>query len=314
MDRDVWTNLMAAIRRATGAVKSSVRAPKYSDRLIVAMYFWSVWHDRCLSWAADRDHYGALFRPRKLPSVSQFTRRVKTASVREILQRVHDDLAAVHVASPVSYLDGKALPVSPVSKDKEATRGKVPGGFAKGYKLHAYVTEDQRIVAWSLMPLNTAEQSVAMELFAALRNPHGATRATLSPLSLADSNYDSADLHRAVAAGGGSLLTPLKGQGRIKNGRHHPVTLRQMGPARREAVALWKGHPDLCQYVLDQRDDIERVFSALTCYGGGLGPLPAWVRTLPRVRRWVGAKISLYHARLWARKQRDEKQEKGVAA
>jgi hypothetical protein len=32
--------------------------------------------------------------------------------------------------------------------------------------------------------------------------------------------------------------------------------------------------------------------------GGGLGPLPAWIRRLERTRRWVGCKIVLYHARL----------------
>ena len=41
-------------------------------------------------------------------------------------------------------------------------------------------------------------------------------------------------------------------------------------------------------------DTIERVFGVLCCTAGGLGALPPWVRTLDRVRRWVGAKIVLY--------------------
>jgi len=45
-------------------------------------------------------------------------------------------------------------------------------------------------------------------------------------------------------------------------------------------------------------DTIERVFGVLCCTAGGLGALPPWVRTLDRVRRWVGAKIVLYNARL----------------
>jgi hypothetical protein len=37
----------------------------------------------------------------------------------------------------------------------------------------------------------------------------------------------------------------------------------------------------------------------LVCTAGGLGTaLPPWVRTLARVRRWVGAKIVMYNARL----------------
>ena len=45
-------------------------------------------------------------------------------------------------------------------------------------------------------------------------------------------------------------------------------------------------------------DTIERVFGVLCCTAGGVGALPSWVRTLERMRRWVGAKIVLYNARL----------------
>jgi hypothetical protein len=293
---------MAAIARATRGMKPSVRNPRFADALIVAMYLWTVWHDRPLCWAADRSHYGLLFRPRKLPSVSQFTRRVKTDSVRLILQAVHEDLACTHLSSPVAYLDGKPLTVSPVSKDRQAKRGRVSGGFAKGYKLHAYVSEDGRIAMWSVMPLNVAEQTVAMALMthAAENTPH-----LLAPLTMADSNYDSAQLHKLLASVNSQLelLTPLKGQKRVKGGTHHPVTLRQMGPERRKLVATWKADAGLCRHVLRDRDDIERTFGILTCTAGGLGPLPAWVRTLERVRRWVGGKIALHHARLQVRQQ-----------
>jgi hypothetical protein len=312
MDRDIWTLVMDAIRRATRrGVKSSVLNPRFADSLILAMYLWTVWHDRPLCWASDRSHYGSLFRPRKLPSVSQFTRRVKTDSVRIALQAVHDDLARAHLSSPVAYLDGKALAVSPVSKDRDAKRGRVSGGFARGYKLHAYVSEDGRIALWSVMPLNVAEQTVAAALMA-----HAAENAPhlLAPLTMADSNYDSAALHKLLAAapaddaadGRLALLTPLKGQKRVKGGVHHAVTLRQMGTARRELVATWNADAGLCRHVLRDRDDIERAFGILTCTGGGLGPLPAWVRTLERVRRWVGAKIALYHARLQVRQRQVE--------
>ena len=283
MDRDVWMLVTQAICRATRSAKSSVLHPRFADSLIVAMYLWTVWHDRPLCWASDRSHYGSLFRPRKLPSVSQFTRRVKTDSVRIALQAVHDDLARTHLSSPVAYLDGKALVVSPVSKDRDAKRGRVSGGFARGYKLHAYASEDGRIALWSVMPLNVAEQSVAAALHKLLAAAAAGT---------ADGRLE--------------LLTPLKGQKRVKGGVHHPVTLRQMGPARRQLAATWKADPGLCRHVLRDRDDIERTFGILTCTGGGLGPLPAWVRTLARVRRWVGAKIALYHARLQVRQRQVE--------
>jgi hypothetical protein len=39
------------------------------------------------------------------------------------------------------------------------------------------------------------------------------------------------------------------------------------------------------------RSDIERRLGNLCCFGGGLAPLPAWVRTPHRVARWVAAKL-----------------------
>jgi len=295
MDRVLWKTLTAATRRAARKVKCSVRKPEFSDYLIVTMYFWSVWHDRCMSWACDKSHYGDLFRPRRLPSISQFTRRVKTDSCQRILQLVHQDLTAEHRNQPLMIFDGKPLPVSPVSKDRDARSGHVRGGFAKGYKLHAVATQTGRIILWSVMPLNVAEQTVAMELMAHV--PH-ATDFPTQPMTLADSNYDSSDLYAASARCGRQLLSPLKGQRRVKNGQHHPVTLRQMSPARRQSVQIWQMHASLAQLLLKQRVAIERIFGTLTSFGGGLGPLPSWVRGLDRVRRWVGAKIIVYHVRL----------------
>ena len=96
MDRDLWTFVLRAVRRAASEVgwHGGQRRPVYANGLIAAMYIWSVWHDRPLCWACDRAHYGGPFRPpRRLPSVSQFTRRVRSDDCRRILQRVHDAFA-----------------------------------------------------------------------------------------------------------------------------------------------------------------------------------------------------------------------------
>ncbi len=294
---ELWLLIVAAIRRAARAVALTrkERTPRYADALIVAMYIWSVWHDRPMRWACDRTHYGALFRPGKLPSISQFTRRVKSERTQEILQRVHGELAERGVISDEGYLDGKPLLVSPVSKDRQATRGKISGGYAKGYKLHAFVNERRRIVVWSVMGLNVAEQSVAAEML-----PH-LPPLTNHALVMMDSNYDSAPLHKQVAGPLGlCLLHPLRGQQHVGNKGHHPTTLREMGAARRELLRVWNDRPELIELVLRARQPIERTFGVLVCTGGGLTSLPAWARTLSRVRRWVGVKIILYNARLKA--------------
>jgi hypothetical protein len=291
MDRDVWQTILAAIKRAARQVEPSVRSPMFADWLIVAMYFWTCWHDRPQGWACEREHYGRLFRPRKLPSISQFNRRLKTHSVTLIQQRVHDELAQRGLPASVSFVDGKPLPVSAVSRDPDARRGHVTGGIAKGYKLHAIVTEDRRIVVWSVTALNVHETHVAQVLC-----EHLPPQLELA-LMLGDGNYDAADLHKTVEQTQSRLLVPLRGMA------EHPVTLRQMGAARREHIELTQAQPELVKYVLNWRTQIERTFSTLSCTGGGLGPLPAWVRRLERVRRWVGCKIVVYHARLQCQKR-----------
>jgi hypothetical protein len=299
MDREIWRTLMDAIRRAARAIKSTGREPTYSDALIVAMYLWAVWHKQSLSWACDRLHYNTLFRPRQLPSISQFTRRVKSEACRAILQRVHQDLAARGAVGALGYIDGKGLLVSPVSKDPEAARGHISGGFAKGYKLHAYVNEARRVVVWAVTPLNTDEKVVARELLL----PHLPPPADpLHALDLGDKNYDARPLYDGFAGCGRSLITPLRAQQLVGADGHSASALKNMGPIRREALAAWQQRPDLAEYVLEQRNNVEGTFSVLAV-ACGLDFLPTFVRRLDRVRRWTGAKIIIYHARLWAQEQ-----------
>jgi len=306
MDRNVWRRVKAAVKRACRKNKvERLREPTFSDVQIMLMYLWCIWHDRCLSWACDKSHYGDLFRPRKLPSISQFSRRVREDHFQKILQAVHEELARDGLNSPIHYTDGKPITVGPVSKDPDARSGRISGGYAKGYKLHAIVSENRKIVIWSVMPLNVAEQSVAMEMSQWL--PPGDPLA----LMLADSNFDSAPLHNTLELSDRRLLTPLKGQKRVKNGQHHPTTLKQMGPLRREAVQVHKQHPQLINYVLKQRNNVEGVFSVLTVALHVSRP-PAYVRRLERVRRWTGAKIILYHARLEAQKEQTNPEAAGV--
>lgn len=66
-------------------------------------------------------------------------------------------------------------------------------------------------------------------------------------------------------------------------------------------MELWRDRPELAKRVYDKRGRIERIFSSLTSFGGGLAPLPAWVRRIARVRRWVTAKVVIYNARVLLR-------------
>ena len=295
MDHDQWRLVAALVRRAAASLPRPTRRFDYPDAQIVGMYLWAVAHDRPMCWACDAAHYTPSWRPRQLPSVSQFHRRVRTDRVRQILQRVHDAAGGALVPTAITSLDGKSLPVGPVSKDPDARVGYAARGrLARGYKLHAIVTEDRRIPCWTVRPMNEHEMPVARRMLRALSGGWFGPRS----VALADGNYDSHDLHKDVDALGGHLVTNLRGKGT------HPVTLRQMGAARRELLRLDRTARPLVRMVARHRNDAEVTFSSLTSYGGGLGPLPAFVRRLPRVTRWVGAKIILYHTRLRLRTTR----------
>ncbi len=291
MNRDQWRIVLKAIKHSDRKLGKAKRM-RYPCWLIVAMYLWSVAHDRPLSWACRREHYVGGFQPRRLPSVSQFTRRIKTPRCQRILQDVHDALSRRDRATAISFFDGKPLPVGGASRDPDARRGRCVGGFAKGYKLHAWVTEDGRMPVWTVCGLNRHEAVVAEKMFS------DAPRLSSRALVLADRNYDARRVYDAVALQGGGLLVP---HGIIAVDRS---SLHHMGPHRREARVLWRDHRIMGQYVYRQRVRVEGVFSAMCSFGGGLGPLPAWVRRIDRVRRWVGAKIILYHARLMDQKNR----------
>jgi hypothetical protein len=187
----------------------------------------------------------------------------------------------------LSFFDGKALVIGDYSTDRDARDGYGIGKLHRGYKLHAWATEEGKIPCFAVHPLNVGEPNVARQLTE--RIPPGVW-------VLADANYDSAPLYAAVRQRRAHLLTPLKGATKSRR------RLQQMEPSRRMILEWWQSMPAVCRMLLAFRPQIERIFSALTVFGGGLTTLPPWVRRLDRVRRWVAAKIAIYHARLKCRR------------
>jgi hypothetical protein len=282
MSSHVWKLVYQSLRRVDRRIPKQGRACQYGDILIVAMYLWSTFHDRPLCWAADRSNYSTLFRPRKLPSRSQFGRRIKSARCQALLEALNRELAEVEDVPNVFLMDSRPLCVGAYSRDPDARTGYTKDGFMKGYKLHALATKQGGIAAWRLTPLNRNDKPVARELIEEA-SPQG--------LVLADGSYDSGALYDHVLKHRALLLTPLPAN---VGGGHRPQSA-----ARLLAARMWaNGAEDLYR----ERLGIERIFSQQSSFGGGLAPLPAWVRRLSRVRRWVAAKLILYHARLGLRK------------
>ena len=283
MSSHVWKLVYQNLRRVDRRIPKQGRSCRYDDTLIVGMFLWATFHDRPLCWAADRSNYSSLFRPRKLPSRSQFGRRIRTTRCQKLIDALNRELAKVEGVANLFVMDSRPLRLGLYSRDPDARRGHAGGGFAKGYRLHALATKQGEIVSWRLAPMNRNDRLVARELIEEAR-PQG--------MVLADGNYDSGALYDQVQEHGAQLLTPLPAN---VGGGHRPKS-----SARLSAARMWKNG---AKTLYRERVEIERIFSRQSSFGGGLAPLPAWVRRRRRVWRWVAAKLILYHARLVLRSE-----------
>jgi len=277
MSSQIWRVLYPIIVQEARAMDRPRRKTCFSDQLIVGMFFWMVLHDRTQEWACHRSSYHAVFRPRVLPSPSQFSRRLRSPRCLELLKRV-ERAAAPCSTSPCCYLDARPLAVGTCSKDPDAKPGRVYGGFARGYRVHSLLDEKETVIAWKLEPMNVAEVTVAPELLR--QAPAGSS-------VLADSNYDRAPLYEIAAEHGATLLA----KPRVNAGKGH----RPQSAARLASIAQWQADP---QTYASRRTHVERAQAHQSSFAGGLQPLPAWVRRLHRVKRWVAAKLVINHVRL----------------
>jgi len=282
MDRELWNQLSQAMFDVARGFRRCPRQT-YDTHRIVRLYLWSVLHDRPVIWATNPRSWSYSTRPQALPDQSTMSRRLRDAQTWCFLDKL-----ARRVAGPVrpvliKALDGKPLVVAKHSADADATRGRGVGGFAKGYKLHAIWGGGPMPLAWSVRPLNVSEITEAQRLIPQLSD---------EGYLLADANYDRNVLYDQAAAHGHQLISqrqrPAVGLG---HRRHSPHRLR--------SIQLLEQAPSpFGRELYRRRRAIERDFAGLTGFGGGLQCLPSWVRSLPRVRLFVHAKLIINAARI----------------
>lgn len=258
----------------------------YSDATVALACLWAAINNRSLRWAAEPANW-PLWCRRPRPGYSQLRRRAGRPSVAALLLRVDRELTTRLGRSCDKAADGKPLVVSGFSRDPDATRGHVPGGFGRGYRLHA--VRDGRTGVIELAAVTGLHAGEGRVLRGLLR------RADLRGWVLrADANYDSNRLYALASVRGGRLIAPRRKRGRGLG--HHP-----QHPDRLAAIAELEQAPDARRLHRRLRADIERGFADL-CQCVGLFALPPFVRRLRRVRRWVRVKILLYHLTLVLRR------------
>lgn len=273
MERELWRVLYLLVRK----FDSGWGSWRYSMTDILGAYFWAVVHDRPTSWAADPRQWPDDLRPTLLPPQSTLSRRLRRPQIVELMTMVEQHLTAMLSLAVylVKRIDGKPLPVSAVSKDPDTGYGRGAGAKQKGYKLHAVWTVGPMPIAWALTAMNASEKVMARHLIPTL--PGGG-------YLLGDSQYDVNYLYD-LASESGSQLVAKKTKDRGRGGLGH----RRQSPGRLRSIELLK--TQFGRALFNQRNAIESRFGTLTSTGGGLGPLPAWVRRFTRVRNWVQAKI-----------------------
>ena len=273
------------------------RAPgcRYSDSLVVLVYFLAVIRDRSPRWASDGRNWPLWMRRLARPSYSQLRRRLKTPSAGRLVRRLNDEFRGTLPRSAEKACDGKPLVVGGYSKDPDAGEGKLPGGgWGRGYKVHVILDAACGAAdAFAVTALGAPGEPTVMARLVAEVAPAGVLRGAVMR---GDSNYDSNPLYRAVAdAGcGGRLVASRKRPGTgLGHHRHHPDRLRAVAELERtpRGLAEHRRH----------RARVEQGLAHLTNLPYGLAPLPNFVRRLPRVEMWVRAKIAVYHLHLMLR-------------
>ena len=279
MERELWPPLYRTIREV--AKEFSQKYVSYQPWVLVTVFVWAALHDRPVSWACQARHWSTTkLRPARLPSHSTLSRRLDGLVVGAFLRAVEQRLRDRQQVRLLALLDGKALAVSGVSKDPDAKPGRGAGGKAKGYKLHTLWANRALPEAWVVTPLNEAETKVAEHLLA--QTPGAG-------YVLGDANYDANGVFDAAAAAGYQLVVAMP---HANAGRGH----HYQSPSRQRCIDLVRGAFGRSLYK--GRRQIERLYGNAVSFGGGLGPLPAWVRGQERVRTWVWAKLLINATRI----------------
>lgn len=283
----------------------------YTDGMILLVALWAALHDRPMSWACQLRHWSARFSDQwfKLPSAATMSKRLRELSLQLLLEQVIYRLVwsgAWRLLIQVHYgfclarrIDSKPLPVGGFSKDRDARRGYATGGKARGYKLF-WCTGISRTAPEMMVigPMNLSDQVGAIELIDRLEPLHG----SLGGYLLADSTHDTNPLAKHADDHGMQLISPRKEPyTQLGHRTHHPARLRGIELLEADADPLGYATNPSRSFGSDlyrQREPIERELANWCSFGGGLAPLPAWVRRPHRVVLWVNLKLIINALRI----------------
>jgi len=284
MELERWAELSAAVSAVAAGWE---RRPKdtHCTALVVRVYLWAALFDRPVSWACKPGNWRPAARPEALPDQSTMSRRTRRGDFMAFLERVGGRLDGRAAAGLVKVVDGKALELPDHSTDRDATWSRGVCRTSLGYKIHAVFSGNPMPDAFAVTTLNVCEKRMAARMVRRLSG---------GGYLLGDGHFDASWLFDYCRHHGHQVVCP-----RAKPGTgtgHHYVS-----PHRRRAIDMLEAPAAVNPFgpaLYAARTDVERDFSGLVCFGGGLTTLPPWVRRIWRVRAWVTAKLLINAARI----------------
>src|SRR5580658_10158486 len=284
MELEFWTELSQAICDVQRAFRHNLRDTHPTAR-IVRVHLWATLHDRPTVWACDRKSWKQGTCPEELPDQSTMSRRMRRDDFHDFLQAMQQRINGKTQEHFVKIVDGKPLEIPNHTGDPDARWGRGVSRQSVGYKLHAICSGNPMPYAFAITALNVCEKQMACRMIKRVKG---------CGYLLADGHYDASWLYDLCRHHNHVLVSPRPKPG-TGIGHHY------QSPQRLRSIQLLEPPTGINRFgasLYRNRTLIERQFSQMTCFGGGLSPLPSWVRRIWRVRNWVWAKLLINAARI----------------
>jgi len=284
MELEFWAELSQAICDVQRKFKFNPR-DTHRTALIMRVHLWASLHDRPTVWACDPNNWTHKTRPENLPDQSTMSRRMRRGDFQAFLQAMQRRLNGNVQTHLLKTLDGKPLELPNHTSDPDARWGRGVSRLSVGYKLHMVFSGNPMPDAFAITSLDVCEKQMARRMIKRVKG---------CGYLLADGHYDASWLYDLCRHHNHVLVSPRPKPG-TGIGHHY------QSPQRLRSIQLLEPPTGINRFgasLYRNRTLIERQFSQMTCFGGGLSPLPSWVRRIWRVRNWVWAKLLINAARI----------------
>jgi hypothetical protein len=284
MELEFWAELSQAICDVQRKFKFNPR-DTHRTALIMRVHLWASLHDRPTVWACDPNNWTHKTRPENLPDQSTMSRRMRRGDFQAFLQAMQRRLNGNVQTHLLKTLDGKPLELPNHTSDPDARWGRGVSRLSVGYKLHMVFSGNPMPDAFAITSLDVCEKQMARRMIKRVKG---------CGYLLADGHYDASWLYDLCRHHNHVLVSPRPKPG-TGIGHHY------QSPQRLRSIQLLEPPTGINRFgasLYRNRTLIERQFSQMTYFGGGLSPLPSWVRRIWRVRNWVWAKLLINAARV----------------